>query len=411
MAEQAEDNVPQIPFFDEQKYNLATITTSISSDSCVLVLGPLFGKNKNGEHIHEEMRKYLQEDNLVKLDDEYQNLFIIEDTKGTPTVVIEDTIGRSYDKIEPDAIYESVAKIKFNAIITFTQDIFLIKAFDSFHFDYLFTYFSTTRPQTEFERLPADENERKQAAARKLPFIYNVFGHYQHKDSLIYTYDKFYKFLFPLLGDSKAFPDELVNRLSNARVFLFMGFDLKKWYVPLFITKFCKLGRENKSTNQIIIAPINDTNTRNPEYLRWLLRYPLEIKLIKDTYSFLDKLIDLKDQALLRKAETQVAEPQRAGLTELQKQQYFDRMGEISEDSELITLMDDIMDYHIGKNETQAKFYMVELRSELKRHIHKSNSNKITNEEYEVGIANIRKKIMHFITEYPSAFNQKITHR
>ena len=71
----------------------------------------------------------------------------------------------------------------------------------------------------------------------ELPILYNLFGSIADENSLITTYDAFFNFFISVIGEEHKLPLELQNRLTEANFFVFIGFDLTKWYIPLLMHK------------------------------------------------------------------------------------------------------------------------------------------------------------------------------
>src|SRR5689334_3461154 len=112
--------------------NELAILESIEQGSCILILGPLFGINSQENKINLEIRRILEKRNYL-IDDDYQNLFVLKNVSNLDFLVCNN-FQKAYKEISPNRIYDQVAKINFSAIITFTQDIFLLNAFKQNHF-------------------------------------------------------------------------------------------------------------------------------------------------------------------------------------------------------------------------------------------------------------------------------------
>lgn len=390
----SEAGQPSLVYWNENINHLTTIKRSISTDRCVLILGPMFGLDSQQREIHEVVKAYLQNEGLT-LDDEFQNLFIVEKKEEIDDHTIEDMIESGYNNIQPDGVYGNIAKLKFSAIVAFTQDTFLLQAFE--RFDCRFSYFASCKALPEFERFPKGDID-------KVPFIYNVFGHYKHKDSLIYNYDKVYKFLFSILGESGNFPSELITKLANARVFILMGFDLKKWYVPIFITKLSKLGRDNNRENSkpTIIATINNTDATNLEYFKWLERHPLKLRFIENTYSFINELRLMADPSLFRlERNEEVILPPAPNLSETQREEFIDKIAEADSNETLIKILDELVTIYKSKGNTHASTHMNSLRFNLNRAVFAFHARDIAEDDYNLEINRTRNRIVHYINNPP----------
>lgn len=400
MSTEPADQRPENGYFEEKGNSYAIISSNIKSDSCVLVLGPLFGINQNRTEISREIKGFIKEqDGSLEFDDEFQNLFLVEKMANYGAVIIEEMIGSAYDRfLQEDVCHESydkIASIKFNAVINFSQDTFLNNAFIKTGVNYQFTYFSICKTLEEYELL-SKEPEYKTA-----PFIYNMFGHYQHKASLIYNYDRFYKFFFSMLGEKNVFPKEVVNRLSKGRIFILLGFDLKKWYVPIFITKLFKIGRENSlGSRPTVLAALNDTDKGNKPYVSWLTRYPLELEFIKNSYSFIDHLAGMpanligSNHTAPRPAELPANNDD---LTEAEKAEFRSRITEIYVINEILLVINELKTIYDKKKNTEASNCMIGFTGTLKRSQNRYFSQQTGKDEMDQAFETAKQNLLVFL--------------
>jgi len=411
-----ENDSHDIEYFEEKPKGLSDITSNIKTGNCVLVLGPMFGINTIGKPIYDDIQDLLrEEDGSLMLDDEFQNLYLVEKMDSYDQTEIEEMIFRSYERFSiddiykfqeddvnkvPENIYEKTAKIKFNAFINFTQDVFLKNAFDkNENLKYQFTYLSIYQALSQFEKISSEPEYKN------WPFLYNLFGNYQHKQSLIYSYDRFYKFFFKILGESNessVYPPEIVTRLADARIFILLGFDLKKWYVPIFIAKLCKIGRENKEDRPMVVAALDNTNVDNLTYVSWLTRYPLKLKFIKNSYDFINKLSKIhgvihEPQVRLDETSSYDEEIINNRLSEGEKSDFYNRIGDISDDDEFLKLINSLKSVYETKKNTDAIKFMVNRRTELRQLVASFQDEQITKDDYKTEKAVIRKRILDYI--------------
>lgn len=370
------------------------ILEGIKMNKCVLILGPLFAMDKEGNKIQDNLTQKLLKSGL-SLDDEFQNLFIVEqsaDDWGITSKIIT-----FYDTAIPNDIYNNVAKIRFNSILTFTQDVFLLNAFKGQKFDYIFKYFSADGSKQNEESDITDK-------INKPPVIYNVFGHYKDSNSLIISYSSFYEFLFAILGNKQTFPLELITQLSESRVFVLLGFDLKKWYVPLLITKLYTLGRDNSNQRRpMAVATLNDTDTSNEEYVRWLTRYPLSIKFIEGTsQQFIDKI--LADENVFRKSQQEQLRQPDEGIFfykdpdfQNKKVTYLEKIGSTGNEDDLLAVSKEIFSFFLEKNYSpEAQNFLTGIKGRLCNIISEKAKGNIDRSDVKV-LNQIRDDLMKFI--------------
>jgi hypothetical protein len=392
-----DDNNDSITYYEDTRSGMPIIASNINNSKCIVVLGPLFGVKQDGKGIYEEIYKLLQEvDDSLELDDDFQNLYLVEKMSSYNETYIEDMINKAFEKLDTSVIrkdiLENLAKIKFNAFINFTQDTFLLDAFDKQKLPYNFTYFSLSKPLEEHEKLSPDVTNQR------VPFIYNVFGNYHHKESLIYSYDQFYNFFFCVLGENNIFPPELVKRLSSAKMFLLLGFNLKKWYVPIFITKLCKIGRVQGSSSPMVLAALNNTDKDNRPYVRWLTRYPLQLNFVRDSYMIIDRLM-ADPTVLSSKMHSSNGLVDSLALSNQEKIDFENRLAEVVENEELESIIDDLKTAFEARKNEEAKTFMVDSRKKLKSFTHRFRSNLLTEEVYDVEVAKISKAVLGYIKE------------
>jgi hypothetical protein len=254
-----------------------TLAGSISENKCVLFLGPLFGVSDTGEKIHELIFNKLKD--AYSLDAEFQNLFIVSNNNDSKKSSLKYKLDNIYQSITPNAIYTDVVTIPFCGIINCTQDPLLKDRFDTTGIPFKFSYYKHTSKDA-IQKNIANEKSR-------YTYLYNVYGLTKDTNSLIVDYNRFYNFLMELLNDPPNLPQELISMLSSATVFLFLGFDLLQWYIPLIIRKLYKF----RSNDDIIqsIAIMEDTmrsvlSTDNLSYPQSLNKHPREFEIgVSDT--------------------------------------------------------------------------------------------------------------------------------
>jgi hypothetical protein len=398
MPENSLDQNSDIKYFEDNDGNLNGICRNISAGNCVLILGPMFGLNSNNNEVFSEIKKYLiKQDDTILLDGEFQNLFLVEKMDNYNPIQIEDWISQSYEQFADLASlnnsYEKISRIKFSSIINFSQDTFLNNAFDIQKLKYQFSYFSICGTAKEYIKVVEDDEYKNR------PYIYNLFGHYKHNGSLIYDYDRFYTFFFSFLGESNIFPPDVVNRLAKARIFLLLGFDLKKWYVPIFIAKLCKIGRENTKDRPMALTSLNNTNKDNQPYVNWLTRFPLQLRFIRDTYSFIDKLME--DPSILNPLNNDpIANPPENENKELSKEEvkyYFDMVAEKSTPEGLLEVISEIKEAFESKRNKEKTLFMISSKATLNSVINKSLAQSIEREAFDVQVNVIRTNLLTYL--------------
>jgi hypothetical protein len=256
---------------DTQMLNM--LNTFVSSQSCVLLLGPLFGVDQSNQKIHSTLRHFLTAPpKSLSLDEEFDNLYISTLTDGSQNSNLIYEIDNFYLNVNPSDVYEKILDIGFRAIISYTSDLLLEKA--NIRNEYDFSYFSAKGSQINGESTQISNVSKK-------PIIYNIFGSINDLNSLILDYDSLYDFLINILKADQEVPLQLKNILGSARAFLFLGFDLRKWYIPLIIRKFNQFILNGSRTRAAVsaFACLDDTpNIPNNSFAESLNKYPLLFK-------------------------------------------------------------------------------------------------------------------------------------
>lgn len=253
------------PLWEDENIDLCV--NYIEEGECILFLGPQFALDEEGKKIHEQLRGHIQSDSFKdKIDFTYDNLFIFKDT--TPTTAdkmrLTMALKKKYKQTTPHPIYKKIPAIPFSAIISCSPDQFLKDAFEAQGFDLYFRYYSRK-----------GEGEDKGIIDEEETFLYNVFGYIGDENSLITTYESFYKFIISIMGEEQQLPLELRNRIVNAKVYMFMGFDLTKWYIPLLIHKLNSFKQDSEGND--VTAMISGDNTRNEETGK---HFPIEMMVL-----------------------------------------------------------------------------------------------------------------------------------
>ena len=256
---------------------LDNLNTFIQGKSCVLLLGPLFGVDQNNEKIHQNLRNYLTgPENSLLLDDEFDNLYISKMANGSQNGELITGIAKYYQNLVPSDVYEKILAIGFRAIVSYTSDLLLVNANKNHEYD--FSFFSPKGLQ--FNGEIGQNNDQL-----KRPIIYNIFGNNEDISTLITDYDSLYDFLINILKADQEIPLQLKNILSNARSFLFLGFDLKRWYVPLIIRKFNQFilnGGRFKGALSAYVCLDDTVDAPLVSISESLNRYPLDFEAFKD---------------------------------------------------------------------------------------------------------------------------------
>ena len=278
--------------------NLKACQEFIENGQCVLFLGPRFAMDKDGTRIHLRLKEYFTkqqeekekqgtQDKADKLDMRFDNLFIFSDPspKFTTKIKFIQNLNDFYKTIEPHDIYDKIAQMPFQAVVSSSPDLFLKHAIEKGNYDVDFQYFSN--------KINNDSTEQR-------PLLYNLYGNITQGDSLISTFDDFYTFVSSLLAEEQKIPSQLRFILAKAKVLLFFGFDLSMWYIPLILRKL-KRYADPQQAGEISAFVTNEIKYDKEEIK--LHFYKLEMVFLdEETIPVLNHLHTLlKDSNTLRK--------------------------------------------------------------------------------------------------------------
>ncbi len=236
----------------------------IEREKCVLFLGPRFGVTDTGENIHDKVLQRLLEYynaktppfNAYERLDIQDNLVILRKKKGEEDpkepFELRARLSEYYLDLTPHPLYAQIARLPINAIISCSPDLLLRNAFRQLNIDHDFFYYS---PSRQIDR-PKERSG--------VPILYNLFGSAEDRGSFLITYEYFFRFVFAMLGDnSDEIPQTLKNVLKEAHLFMLLGFDLEKWYVPLLLRRLSL--NEEKSKDQEKISVVGEKIKTTPD--------------------------------------------------------------------------------------------------------------------------------------------------
>jgi len=140
-----------------------------------------------------------------------------------------------YETIFYNSFHLKIAEIPFHLIISVSPDHIFKNLFSDKKINHSFDFYNK-----ESNPLPLE------SPTKQKPLIYNLFGDIDSEGSLIFTYEDLFEYLISIFGKFEL-PQELQKQLLLARLVLFIGFKLDKWYFKLLL-RLLKL-HENKLNN------------------------------------------------------------------------------------------------------------------------------------------------------------------
>ena len=96
------------------------------------------------------------------------------------------------------------------------------------------------------------------------PLLFNFLGIYDDSESLIFTYDSLFEFLYSIFPVEKL-PLFLLTAIQKATSFLFLGFGYDKWYLKIIFFTLEKMLGGNETEKKAIFN-YRDTQNKTVEF-------------------------------------------------------------------------------------------------------------------------------------------------
>lgn len=223
----------------------------------------------------------------------------------------------NYEKEAIPNIYEKIAQIPFNFIISLTPDHLLKSALEKYSPKVEFKYYSPKNPNNTNPNL--DDL-----------FLLNIFGSLEDdRSSIVLSYDDMFDFLKNVLS-SDYFGGDFNAKLREAETLIFLGFDFEKWYTQILLRVFELNGTEFYPTR---ISSKNNTSPRNKQ----LTETQFDIKFIdQNIEEFIDTFLEKckkNDEVQLRTSKANEAEN---AINALRKEEIENLKAQIKELNEII---------------------------------------------------------------------------
>ena len=285
---------------------------AMKDGTCAIILGPEFYLMNNGEEakikshsdaIHDDClksSKYLVEDGF----------FYSDENDDTEETYILRNIARYYGALPVPMYYDLLAELPFYLVISLSPDDLLSKAMISKNRKHSCIYFKKGSGLYE-KRMEFDDwvhiKELQSIPTANGPLIFNFQGIHQDFQSLIFTYDSLFNFLYSIFPATNL-PDNLRAELSKASSFLFLGFGYERWYLKIIFFILQKLTYEGKREKKAIFNFSHRHNKMVEFY-----KNKFQLKFFKEsTIDFISTLHkDCKDAKILQ-PKTVIPPPQKS---------------------------------------------------------------------------------------------------
>lgn len=245
---------------DEQGYN--NLVAAMEEGSCALILGPEFFLLNNPTDytsFRDAIYKLRLNTSPYVMEDGFFNTHKLTGLEDKSTILRK--LKTYFRDLELPGYYEKVAELPFSLAISMSPDDLLARAMTAIRREYEFCYYK--KDAGLYMREVHQQPEEVKWVARDISpdelqdgntFLFNFLGIYSDTDSLNFTYDAFFEFLYSTFlfinNDSSL---NLRKKINDANHFLFLGFGYDKWYLKLIFFILEKILKSPKSFKAIII--------------------------------------------------------------------------------------------------------------------------------------------------------------
>ena len=303
------------------------ILNYLQEESCVIMLGPQVAKNESNQTIYEAFKTHVFEQTDLQLEPDLDGLFAFQEDNLRPFLYAE--LKEFYAKatVSNREVYEMITQIPWHMYVSISPDHYLQQAFEEAKFSYTFKYYDKKINPPDI-KLPSKER----------PLIYNLFGSIQSEESLIFSQDDLFEYLFSLLGERTELPKGLRMKLNQTKVFFFIGFDFQTWYLKLLL----RLLGVHKA-----LPIVSQSNLKGVPAKAFYIRNMKMQFIEEDPLAFLGELKEACSQAgILRKPivskHLKVIQEVKALIAQAKIDETFQRLHQFIEDSENLELMDEL---------------------------------------------------------------------
>ncbi len=207
-----------------EKINWDFLLAKIEEEACVLVLGPELLAPGEGRSLQQALVDYLDvanNDMILRYypDDQF---FLFRESYHR-TLVCHVIKKFFQEELAATDTLRKIAEIPFHIYLDVAPDKVLNKIFHDLELSCQYGLYRKNKDPHAIE-----------TPTRKLPLIYNVFGSIDSDESLILTHDDLYDY-FKSIFARKSMPQELKDKLQDAKNFIFLGVPFEKWYMQLLL--------------------------------------------------------------------------------------------------------------------------------------------------------------------------------
>lgn len=219
-----------------ERYQMLEILDAMEANKCVLILGnyafskptPKPGSPEAESFLPElllrEQKKWAAGTTPENAPDYYSVAQSLIQKAGGQRMFMELTNIKLDDlgPVQKDR-FRQLSEIPFDLILSTYPFDLLHEVFMDNQIAHQYDYYSFLQ---EANKLEPFDSER--------PLIYNLFGSVRHKESMVISLDRLYKFLFGILG-VRQLPKVIQDKMQQATHLVFLGFSFDDWYMKLLL--------------------------------------------------------------------------------------------------------------------------------------------------------------------------------
>ena len=222
------------------EFHLPDIARDILEQRCALLLGPELLRCGHLP-VNQALGTYLTAGHGRHVQHIFERewLFKFKDEKAKRRIQTE-AIPAFFREAAPDAaLLRKLLAIPFHLVLQVSPDTFLSDCAHTHSVKHQFKYFCGGGKPVETVELPT-------AAA---PLLYNLCGTKDRFDSMVLDFDDLYEYLKSVFSQP-GLPQNLRTALDQCNTFLFLGFQLDKWYTQLLIRWISDVTGAERFANQ-----------------------------------------------------------------------------------------------------------------------------------------------------------------
>lgn len=269
-------------------FHLPDIARDILEQRCVLLLGP--DLLRCGEPpVNQALAAFLTSVHGRHVQHVFERewLFKFKDEKAKRRIQTE-AIPEFFRDAAPDAdVLQKLLAIPFHLVLQVTPDTFLSDCAHRHSIKHQFKYFCGGGKPVEPVDLPTVTT----------PLFYNLCGTKDRFDSMVLDFDDLYEYLKSVFSHP-GLPQNLRTALDHCNTFLFLGFQLDKWYTQLLIRWISDVTGAERFANKYNFGENgHDMETFVREHLQIITAEKEHFDLLDDLYGYFEKQQKLRSLA------------------------------------------------------------------------------------------------------------------